>query len=61
MEQNREISDGQQEFEIKDSNIIKLGFIKCENCEDEPICPHAGIRRGCRTRETIKEITFSRK
>lgn len=61
MEQNREISDRQQEFEIKDSNIIKLGFIKCENCEDEPICPHAGIRRGCRTRETIKEITFSRK
>lgn len=49
--------EGQQEFEIKDSNIVKLGFIRCEDCEDEPICPHAGIRRGCRTREVIKEIT----
>ena len=49
--------EGQQEFEIKDRNIVKLGFIRCENCEDEPICPHAGIRRGCRTREVIKEIT----
>lgn len=49
--------EGQQELEIKDSNIVKLGFIRCEDCEDEPICPHARIRRGCRTREVIKEIT----
>ena len=48
--------EGQLEMRIADSNIVKLGFVKCEDCEDEPICPHAGIREGCRTKETIKEI-----
>ena len=48
----------QVEMKIKDSNIIKLGFCKCEDCEDEPICPHAGIREGCRTKEVIKEIVY---
>lgn len=48
--------DKQLEMKIVDSNIIKLGFCKCEDCEYEPICPHAHIRDGCRTRETIKEV-----
>lgn len=50
--------DGQQEFEIRDSNITKIGFCRCEDCEYEAICPHAGIREGCRTKEVVKEINF---
>ena len=50
--------DGQQKMKIVDSNIIELGFCKCEDCEDEPICPHAGIRDGSRTKEVVKEVMF---
>ena len=50
--------DEQQEMKISDSNIVKIGFCKCEDCEDEPICPHAHIRDGCRTKEVIKEINL---
>lgn len=50
--------NGQIEMKKQDSNIIKLGFCKCEDCEDESICPHAHIREGCRTRETIKEFVY---
>lgn len=46
----------QLELKIKDSNIIKLGFVKCEACEEQVICPHAGIRKGCKTKETLKEV-----
>ena len=54
----RKDMDGQQEFEIRDSNITKIGFCRCEDCEYEAICPHAGIREGCRTKEVVKEINF---
>ena len=37
------------------SNIIKLGFVKCQDCEDEPICPHVSDG-GCRTKERVKEL-----
>lgn len=49
------MEDGQQAFEITYSNITKLNFIKCEDCDQEPICPHAGYREGCRTKEQIPE------
>lgn len=48
--------EGQQEMRIRDSNIIKLGFIKCEACEEQVVCPHAGVREGCRTLERLKEV-----
>lgn len=48
--------DGQIEMKIVDSNIIKLGFLKCQDCEDEPICPHSEHRKGCKTKEILKEI-----
>ena len=46
----------QQEMKIRDSNITKIGFIKCVDCEDYVICPHVGIREGCRTKEKVKEV-----
>ena len=46
----------QIEMKVEDSKIISLGFCKCEDCEDEPICSHAHIREGCRTEGTIKEL-----
>ena len=47
-----------EQIEMKEENskIISLAFCKCKDCEDEPICPHAHIRDGCRTKETIKEL-----
>lgn len=46
----------QQELKVTNSNIVKLGFIKCMDCEEQVICPHAGIKEGCRTKETLKEV-----
>lgn len=49
----------QQEFEIIDSNITKISFVKCENCEENVICPHYGFKEGCRTKEIVKEIKLN--
>lgn len=49
---------GQQEFKIKDSKIIRIGFCKCKDCEWQYVCPHAEVREGCKTKETIKEIVL---
>lgn len=46
----------QQEFEITYSNTTKLDFIRCRDCDQEPICPHAGYRDGCRTKERLLEV-----
>lgn len=45
----------QQELEITYSNITKIGFIRCQDCDQEPICPHAGCRKGCKTKERLLE------
>lgn len=46
----------QQEFEITYSNITKIDFIRCKDCDQKPICPHAGYREGCRTKERLMEV-----
>lgn len=46
----------QQKFEIAYSKMIKLNFIRCQECEQEPICPHAGYREGCKTKERMMEV-----
>ena len=46
----------QMEMNIRDSNITNLGFIKCMDCEEQIICPHAFYSEGCRTAETLKEV-----
>ena len=51
----------QIELNIRDSNITKLGFIKCTDCEEQVICPHAFCREGCRTAETLKEINWEKR
>lgn len=50
--------EGQQEIGVRNSNIVRIGYIKCEDCPEQVICPHAGIREGCRTRDTLKEAYF---
>lgn len=50
----------QQEFEITYSNITKIGFICCRDCDQEPICPHAGYREGCRTKERLMEVNVKK-
>lgn len=51
----------QEELKIKNSNIKKIGFVRCVNCEEQFICPHAGTREGCRMVETLKEIHWKQK
>lgn len=47
---------GQQALQIQYSNITKLGFIKCEDCQEQVVCPHYGCRKGCRTATRISEV-----
>lgn len=49
----------QQQFEITYSKITKLGFTKCKDCDWEPVCPHAGYRAGCRTKEKLMEVKYN--
>lgn len=49
----------QQEFEITESKITKLGFIKCKDCDWETVCPHVGHRAGCRTKEKLVEVKYN--
>ena len=51
----------EMEMNIRDSNITKLGFIKCVDCEEQIICPHAFCREGCRTAETLKEVHWEQR
>lgn len=46
----------QMEFEITYSNITKLEFVRCRDCDQDPVCPHAVCREGCRTIERIIEL-----
>lgn len=46
----------QQEFEITYSNITKIGFIQCQDCDQRVICPHTGCREGCKTKERLMEV-----
>lgn len=46
----------QRSFEIEYSNVTKLDFTKCEDCPEQVVCPHAGIRKSCRTVEKLKEV-----
>ena len=46
----------QQELEITYSKITKIVFIRCQNCDQEPICHHAGYRKGCRIKECLMEV-----
>lgn len=51
----------QIEMDIRDSNITKIDFIKCTDCEEQVICPHAFCRERCRTAETLKEVHWESK
>ena len=47
----------QLQVDIAPGRITKLGFERCQDCEWEPVCPHAGHREGCRTKENIMEVS----
>ena len=53
------VMKGQQTMIIKPSNITKLGFVECKDCNEQFVCPHFGHREGCRTKEVISEVADS--
>lgn len=51
----------QLKMNIRDSNVLRIGFLKCTDCEEQYVCPHTSSRKGCRTKEVLKEICLEEK